>query len=211
MNRKYNKQERQAVLASAAAIDKQPQRVRKLIISHGIMLRPNASKREIERAFHSLLKTSKTFRRDFAQVAADVLSESDGSYSNFFGRRFKKKDADNPIIEDSDIEDPETGETTSTGNKSVVVDNKERRGRLGEYLSPEVVKQIINTGLNIWAAKSGTTPADTSNDLDDGRDDNGASDVGRSGIGVTGLVVGGLVAATLVGVGIYFWYKNSKK
>ena len=78
-----------------------------------------------------------------------------------------------------------------------------------EAFDADTIRNVINTGLNIWATRSGTTAA-TTNDLQSGRDSLNLQPQNEStrGIGTTGIVLISVGAIAAVGVLIYYLSKN---
>lgn len=223
---------------SAYTIDNNPDGSKALIRKYGVQLPANASKADVDKAFGALLKTSKTFRRDFASLAQQTISKNNSflgwlgfvdqgngtSLNNVFNNfvdqgngtslnkvyngfvdQGKGTSLDDIFVganagaEVGSANDPQT-KTKSSGGVSWT-----------DYVSPDTVKNIINTGLNVWASKSGTT-ADTSNNLNQGRADIPTNPnvpppaEGGMGTGTIVLIVVGVVAA--LGATIYFATKK---
>jgi hypothetical protein len=207
---------------SAYTIDNNPDGSKALIRKYGVQLPANASKADIDKAFGALLKTSKTFRRDFAALAQESISKNNSflgylgfvdqgngtsldNVYNGFVKQGKGTSLDDIFVGASagaqagSVNDPQTT-TKSSGGVSWT-----------DYVSPDTVKNIINTGLNVWASKSGTT-ADTSNNLNQGRADIPTNPnvpppaKGGMGTGTIVLIVVGVVAA--LGATIYFATKK---
>lgn len=98
---------------------------------------------------------------------------------------------------------------TGSSTTSTARTTKPRSGKLGEAFDSDTIKNIINTGLNIWATKSGTTA-----DINQGRTDyttnpNSSAPAPSKGIGTTGIVL--LVIGGLAAIGVLVYTMNKKK
>ena len=67
---------------SAMTIDNNTEGVKTLITKYGVILPKNASRADVDKAFAALLRKSKSFRNDFALLAANESQKSD-NFSNF--------------------------------------------------------------------------------------------------------------------------------
>lgn len=207
---------------SAYTIDNNPDGSKALIRKYGVQLPANASKADIDKAFGALLKTSKTFRRDFAALAQESISKNNSflgylgfvdqgngtsldNVYNGFVKQGKGTSLDDIFVGAS------AGAEVGTANDPQTKTKSSNGVSWSDYLSPDTVKNIINTGLNVWASKSGTT-ADTSNNLNQGRADIPTNPnvpppaQGGMGTGTIVLIVVGVVAA--LGATIYFATKK---
>ena len=207
---------------SAYTIDNNPDGSKALIRKYGVQLPANASKADIDKAFGALLKTSKTFRRDFAALAQESISKNNSflgylgfvdqgngtsldNVYNGFVKQGKGTSLDDIFVGAS------AGAQAGTANDPQTKTKSSNGVSWSDYLSPDTVKNIINTGLNVWASKSGTT-ADTSNNLNQGRADIPTNPnvpppaKGGMGTGTIVLIVVGVVAA--LGATIYFATKK---
>lgn len=183
---------------TAMTIDNNTEGVKTLITKYGVILPTNASRSDIDKAFAALLRKSKSFRNDFAALAANESDNSE-NFSNF-------------------MEMSGRGITTSSTLKTpdpIPVKNplpntsKKGTSAFREAFDSDTLKNIINTGLGIWAARSGTT-ASTTNDLQTGRDSLGLQPQNQptKGIGTTGIVLISVGAIAAIGVLIYYLSKN---
>ncbi len=187
---------------SAMTIDNNTEGVKTLITKYGVILPKNASRTDIDKAFAALLRKSKSFRNDFASLAADEAQNSN-NFANFIyadgfqGRGIGTTSA--PIKTPDPI--PVKTSLPNTGAKS--------SSAFREAFDADTIKNIINTGLNIWATRSGTT-ASTTNDLQSGRENLNLQPENQStrGIGTTGIVLISVGAIAAVGVLIYYLSKN---
>jgi len=186
---------------SAMTIDNNTEGVKTLINKYGVILPPNASRSDVDKAFAALLRKSKSFRSDFAALAADE-SQKGENFSNFMeflgmsGRG---------ITTESTLKTPDpipvkTSLPNTTAKKSSAI---------REALDADTIRNVINTGLNIWATRSGTTAA-TTNDLQMGRETLGLQGQNQPtrGIGTTGIVLISVGAIAAIGVLIYYLSKN---
>lgn len=187
---------------SAMTIDNNTEGVKTLITKYGVILPKNASRTDIDKAFAALLRKSKSFRNDFATLAANEAQKSD-NFANFIyadgfqGRGIGTTSA--PIKTPDPI--PVKTSLPNTGAKST--------SAFREAFDADTIKNIINTGLNIWATRSGTT-ASTTNDLQSGRETLNLQPENQPtrGIGTTGIVLISVGAIAAVGVLIYYLSKN---
>jgi len=83
---------------------------------------------------------------------------------------------------------------------------------LGSYFTPEFVQSILTTGLGVWAfSKTGQTPQQVQNNLDEGRNDpsyNQNNPPPAKGLSTTGVVLISLGVITAIGVAVYFMRKK---
>lgn len=192
---------------SAYTIDNNPEGTKTLIRKYGVVLPANASKADIDKAFAALLKTSKTFRRDFAALAQETISQN----KNFLGflnfvQEGKGKGTSLDDIFVGASAGAQVGSTTDPAQTS------DKQGvSWSDYLDPDTVKRVINTGLNVWATREGTT-ADTANNINQGRLDipnnpqTPPTAKGGMGTGTIVLIVVGVLGA--LGAVVYFATKK---
>jgi hypothetical protein len=181
--------DKEVFLVAVATIDKKKPEVIALINKYGIKLSPSADLKTIDSAFLTLAKTSNNFRKEFSDLSAQASASFTGD-NGFFGA-----DAT-----------PSTSTTTSTSSGGFL-------SKLGEYLSPDVFKSIVNTGLNVWSVKQTGQNAPTAQGaMDSAREtyyqQQGTQSSEKSGMGVGSIIllsVGGLL---LLGGIIYFVRKK---
>lgn len=187
----------EVLMVAVATMDKKKPEVISLINKYGIALPSNADQKSIDSAFISLSKTSDKFRSEFSQLASEATMSFTGN-EGFFQANGKS--------------DPFGGVGALVGKESETSTGG-FWGKLGEYLSPDVVKNAINTGINIWSVKqTGQNAPTTQGQLDYAREQYASSQQetasGKSGMGVGSIVlisVGGLL---LLGGIIYFATKK---
>jgi hypothetical protein len=186
---------------TAMTIDNNTEGVKSLITKYGVILPSNATRSDIDKAFAALLRKSKSFRNDFAALAADE-SQKGENFSNFMeflgmsGRG---------ITTESTLKTPDPIPVkTSLPNTTA-----KKPSAIREALDADTIRNVINTGLNIWATRSGTTAA-TTNDLQMGRETLGLQGQNQPtrGIGTTGIVLISVGAIAAIGVLIYYLSKN---
>jgi hypothetical protein len=186
---------------SAMTIDNNTEGVKTLINKYGVILPPNASRSDVDKAFAALLRKSKSFRSDFAALAADE-SQKGENFSNFMeflgmsGRG---------ITTESTLKTPDPIPVkTSLPNTTA-----KKPSAFREAFDADTIRNVINTGLNIWATRSGTTAA-TTNDLQTGRETLGLQGQNQPtrGIGTTGIVLISVGAIAAIGVLVYYLSKN---
>lgn len=187
---------------SAMTIDNNTEGVKTLITKYGVILPKNASRSDIDKAFAALLRKSKSFRNDFAVLAANESQKSD-NFSNFLylegiqprgiGTKSTSIKTPDPIPVKTSLPN------TSTKGPSA----------FSQAFDADTIKNIINTGLNVWAARSGTT-ASTTTDLQSGRESLNLQPENQpsKGIGTTGIVLISVGAIAAIGVLIYYLSKN---
>jgi hypothetical protein len=125
-------------IASETINQKTPEVVT-LMQGYGMDVSQNDSKGKIDKAFLSLLPRSRGFRHDFSVLAADVAKDMKVSDLNMSGQY---------LNQDGDKKRKAFGET-----------------RVGEVLSNQVVQNLVNTGLSVWAyQKTGGTSQPTTTD-----------------------------------------------
>jgi hypothetical protein len=209
---------------SAYTIDNNPEGTKTLIRKYGVVLPANASKADIDKAFAALLKTSKTFRRDFAALAQESISNNNNflGFLNFVqqgnGTSLNKvyngfvSQGKGTSLDDIFIGASAGAQAGSTDDPAKSKDDKNKNGvSWSDYLDPDTVKRVINTGLNVWASREGTT-ADTTNNINQGRADipNNPNTPppasGGMGTGTIVLIVVGVLGA--LGAIVYFATKK---
>lgn len=208
---------------TAYTIDTNPTDTKILINKYGITLPTDASRADIDKAFSALLKTSKTFRKDFATLTQKTIEGNqafDGFYNYIYAEgNGKSLDKDfnfvaqskgkslNDIFLGAGAGAPQTG-TVKEPEKEP---EKSSGQRWSDYLDPETVKGIINTGLNVWAAKSGTT-ADTTRNIQQGRIDipknPNTQGSGEGGISTVGIIL--ISIGVLAGIGALIYFTRKK-
>lgn len=190
---------------SAMTIDNNTEGVKTLITKYGVILPKNASRADIDKAFGALLRKSKSFRNDFATLAANEAQKSN-NFSNFIyadgfqGRGIGTTSSSAPLKTPDPI--PVRTSLPSTTGKTP--------SAFSQAFDADTIKSIINTGLNVWAARSGTTAA-TTTDLQSGRDALNLEPTNQApskGIGTTGIVLISIGALAAVGVLVYYLSKN---
>lgn len=189
---------------SAMTIDNNTEGVKTLIKKYGVILPKDASRADVDKAFGALLRKSKSFRNEFATLAATEAQKSN-NFSNFvYADGFQGRGIGTTSSTTIKTPDPipvrTSLPTTSTKSPSA----------LGQAFDADTIRNIINTGLNVWAARSGTTAA-TTTDLQSGRDALSLEPTNQTptkGIGTTGIVLISIGALAAVGVLVYYLSKN---
>lgn len=185
---------------TAMTIDNNTEGVKSLITKYGVILPTNASRSDIDKAFAALLRKSKSFRIDFAALAANE-SDKSKNFLNFMEATGEGKG----ITTDSTLKTPDQIPVkTSLPNTTA-----KKPSAFREAFDADTIRNVINTGLNIWATRSGTT-ASTTNDLQTGRDTLGLPNPPPTtkGIGTTGIVLISVGAIAAIGVLVYYLSKN---
>lgn len=185
---------------TAMTIDNNTEGVKTLITKYGVILPTNASRSDIDKAFAALLRKSKSFRNDFAALAANQ-SENSENFSNFMEMSGRDITTSSTLKTPDPIPVKNPLPNTSTKGKGT--------GAFREAFDADTLRNIINTGLGIWAARSGTTASFT-NDVQTGRDNLGLQGQNQptKGIGTTGIVLISVGAIAAIGVLIYYLSKN---
>jgi hypothetical protein len=183
---------------TAMTIDNNTEGVKTLITKYGVILPTNASRSDIDKAFAALLRKSKSFRNDFAALAANESDNSE-NFSNFMEMSGRGITTSSTLKTPDPIPVKNPLPNTSTKGTS----------EFRKAFDSDTIKNIINTGLGIWAARSGTT-ASTTNDLQTGRETLGLQQQNQPtrGIGTTGIVLISVGAIAAIGVLIYYLSKN---
>jgi len=183
---------------TAMTIDNNTEGVKTLITKYGVILPTNASRSDIDKAFAALLRKSKSFRNDFAALATNESDNSE-NFSNFMEMSGRGITTSSTLKTPDPIPVKNPLPNTSTKGTSA----------FREAFDADTIKNIINTGLGIWAARSGTT-ASTTNDLQTGRETLGLQGQNQPtrGIGTTGIVLISVGAIAAIGVLIYYLSKN---
>jgi hypothetical protein len=162
----------------------------------------NASRADVDKAFAALLRKSKSFRNDFALLAANESQKSDNfsNFMEFLGMSGRGIGTTSAPLKTPDPIPVKTSLPNTTAKKP---------SAFAEAFDADTIRNVINTGLNIWATRSGTTAA-TTNDLQSGRDSLNLQPQNEStrGIGTTGIVLISVGAIAAVGVLIYYLSKN---
>lgn len=208
---------------SAYTIDNNPEGTKSLIRKYGVVLPANASKADTDKAFAALLKTSKTFRKDFAALAQESISNNNNflGFLNFVqqgkGTSLNKvyngfvSQGKGTSLDDIFIGASAGGAVGSTADPSKSKEKDSKGVSWSDYLDPDTVKRVINTGLNVWAQREGTT-ADTTGNLNQGRADipnnpqTPPPASGGMGTGTVVLIVVGVLGA--LGAIVYFATKK---
>jgi len=115
-------------IASETINQKTPEVVT-LMQGYGMNVSQSDSKGKIDKAFLSLLPRSRGFRHDFSVLAADVAKDM--------------KVSDLNMAEDYLNQDGDKDKTKKAFGET----------RVGEVLSNQVVQNLVNTGLSVWAYK----------------------------------------------------------
>jgi hypothetical protein len=192
---------------TAMTIDNNTEGVKTLITKYGVILPTNASRSDIDKAFAALLRKSKSFRNDFAALAANESDNSE-NFSNFMEFLGFGKSKLNPQPE-IDVQGKGIGKDPIPVKNPLPNTSTKGTSAFREAFDADTIKNIINTGLGIWAARSGTT-ASTTNDLQTGRETLGLQGQNQptKGIGTTGIVLISVGAIAAIGVLIYYLSKN---
>lgn len=187
---------------SAMTIDNNTEGVKSLITKYGVILPTNASRSDIDKAFAALLRKSKSFRNDFAALAANESQKGENfaNFMEFSGVSGRGIGTTSAPLKTPDPIPVKTSLPNTTAKKP---------SAFADAFDADTIRNIINTGLNIWATRSGTTAA-TTNDLQSGRESLNLQPESQQtrGIGTTGIVLISIGAVAAVGVLIYYLSKN---
>jgi hypothetical protein len=195
---------------TALTIDQQPNEVVKIIRKHGVMLPANPSQKQIETAFGSLLPKSEAFRKDFSNLATNVVSDG---FSNANGDDLPSGrgiGSTSTGVNLSNIPNP-----INVQPKSVTYNTKKsfKDTAFGSFLTsvftPETIQSGINTGLNVWSIKQTGQPASNiGGDIGMGREQLNQNQPPTRGISTTTMVLIGVGAIALIGLAVYFYKKK---
>jgi hypothetical protein len=204
-------------------IDTKKGQVVELMQRYGMNVSSNDSNAKIEAAFQSLVPRSRAFRNDFSVLATDVAKNMtaeeacmSGEFYNLDGRGITTTSAGNL--------NP-TGGVTVRGVSGSTTPKSFNQTTVGQILSNDSIKNLINTGLGVWAYKKtgGTmgTQDTLLNSATVGGGTTAAAPVGggsiqqptptKDGMGVGTIVVIALTGVALVGAVIYFTTKGGNK
>ncbi len=187
---------------SAMTIDNNTEGVKSLITKYGVILPTNASRSDIDKAFAALLRKSKSFRNDFAALAANESQKGENfaNFMEFSGVSGRGIGTTSAPLKTPDPIPVKTSLPNTTAKKP---------SAFADAFDADTIRNIINTGLNIWATRSGTTAA-TTNDLQSGRESLNLQPESQQtrGIGTTGIVLISIGAVAAVGVLLYYLSKN---
>jgi len=101
--------------------------------------------------------------------------------------------------------------TTSTSKRPTTSTGGSKKSGIGSYFSPEFVQSLLTTGLGVWAySKTGQTPQQVQNNLDEGRNDPSYNQNNQQskGLSTTGVVLISLGVITAIGVAVYYMRKK---
>jgi len=101
--------------------------------------------------------------------------------------------------------------TTSTSKPPTTSTGGSKKSGIGSYFSPEFVQSLLTTGLGVWAySKTGQTPQQVQNNLDEGRNDPSYNQNNQQskGLSTTGVVLISLGVITAIGVAVYYMRKK---
>ena len=99
---------------------------------------------------------------------------------------------------------------TSTSKPATSSTAGTKKSGLGSYFTPEFVQSLLTTGLGVWAySKTGQTPQQVQNNLDEGRNDPAYNqNPPVKGLSTTGVVLISLGVITAIGVAVYYMRKK---
>jgi len=204
-------------------IDTKKGQVVELMQRYGMNVSSNDSNAKIEAAFQSLVPRSRAFRNDFSVLATDVAKNMTAEEACMSGEFYN--------IDGRGITTTSTGNLNPTGGVTVrgvsgsTTPKSFNQTTVGQILSNDSIKNLINTGLGVWAYKKtgGTmgTQDTLLNSATVGGGTTAAAPVGGSsiqqptptkdGMGVGTIVVIALTGVALVGAVIYFTTKGGNK
>lgn len=210
---KQNITKRGLFAVAAKTIDEKRPEVVALMQRYGVDVSMNDDNSRIDAAFLALIRTSRGFRKDFANLAVEPAQTIQGEYGNASGHL---------NISGRGIGSSTTTTTTPTNlqptggvtiqNRNVENKVPKDRGKFGSWVSgvfdKDTMQNIINTGLGIWAyQKTGGTGVGSTTPIDQGRQDyTGGNTGGGTGSGnedkPKGLGVGAIIGISLVGLAL---------
>lgn len=211
--KKLNSQDIYAV--SAYTIDNNPDGTKALINKYGISLPNNPSQDDLDKGFAALMRKSKAFRNEFSALAAETVTDGNSNFlymggnSNFLNL-IDVQGKGIGTTSTSKVDLNSLSNKTLTSTTAAKPPTTKTKSSLSQAFDADTIKNIINTGLNIWAASKGTQAA--TQDVQAGRQNN---DLGQSivpptsgkGIGTTGIVLISVGALAAIGVLIYYLSK----
>lgn len=127
-----------------------------LMRKYGMKVSEADSAGKIDKAFFALLPRSRAFRNDFSQLASEVAADmsvgelSMTGYLNISGAGLKQQKFDNePTTVATKLDTtPKTKDTKTKNAPKAFEDTK-----VGQVLSNDTIKNLLNTGLSVWAYK----------------------------------------------------------
>lgn len=207
-------------------IDTKKGQVVELMQRYGMNVSAKDDDAKIMAAFSSLVPRSRAFRNDFSVLATDVAKNMtteeacmSGEYSCIDGKGIATTTSSN-LTPTGGVTVRGTSATTSTAPKTF------DQTRVGQILSNDSIKNLINTGLGVWAyKKTGGTMGSQDNILNSATVGGGATSApapvgGGSeqkpteegkGMGIGMIAVIAVVGVALMGAVIYMTNKGGKK
>lgn len=207
-------------------IDTKKGEVVELMQRYGMNVSIKDDDAKIMAAFSSLVPRSRAFRNDFSVLATDVAKNMtteeacmSGEYSYIEGRGIATTTTSN-LTPTGGVTVRGTSAKTSTTPKSF------DQTKVGQILSNDAIKNLINTGLGVWAYnKTGGTMGSQDNILNSATVGGGVTssptpiaggsdqkaDAKDKGIGIGTIAVIAITGVALMGLVIYMTNKGGKK
>lgn len=206
-------------------IDTKKGEVVELMQRYGMNVSIKDDDAKIMAAFSSLVPRSRAFRNDFSVLATDVAKNMtteeacmSGEYSYIEGRGIATTTTSN-LTPTGGVNVRGTSAKTSTTPKSF------DQTKVGQILSNDAIKNLINTGLGVWAYnKTGGTMGSQDNILNSatvggspslpapvGGGSDQKPDDKEKGMGIGTIAVIAITGVALMGLVIYMTNKGGKK
>jgi hypothetical protein len=162
MIKKFKKQGIFAI--TQKTIDKRRPEVVALMRSYGMSISESDPDKKLYKAFISLIPRSRGFRNDFSNLASEVASEMttsevsvrENEYSNYIGDDLKGRGISTSTS--SNLQPSGTITTRGVSGSGTTTRKSFDETRVGQILSNDSIKNLINTGLGVYAyRKTGGT------------------------------------------------------
>lgn len=216
---KQNITKRGLFAVAAKTIDEKKPEVVALMQTYGVDVSADDELSRIDAAFLALIRTSRGFRKDFANLATSAAEEIQQEYSGLSGYHSLSGSTTTSAstLQGRGLSTTTTNPLQPTGGVTIQNRNPENKvssgkGKFGSWVSgvfdKDTMQNIINTGLGIWAyQKTGGAGVGGMTPIDQGRQDyTGGGTGGTTGGGgekpPKGLSVGAIVGISLVGLAL---------
>lgn len=197
-----------------------------LMQRYGMNVSAQDSDAKIKAAFNSLVPRSRAFRHDFSILATDVAKTMtteeacmSGEYSYLEGKGIATTTTN--LTPTGGVTVRGVGSTTTTSPTPKTFDQT----KVGQILSNDSIKNLINTGLGVWAYnKTGGTMGSQDNILNSATVGGGTAtttpigggsdqkpDKKDEGMGIGTIAVIAVTGVALMGLVIYLTTRGSKK
>jgi hypothetical protein len=152
MKRKISKKSI-AIISEKTIKAKKPEVVA-LLKKYGMDVNVSDSDDKINKAFISLVPRSRGFRNDFSVLATDIAKNMNAGELAMSGNDYMSLTGRGITTTSEDLLKP-TGGVNVRGTSSTTTNTQKSfdETRVGQILSNDSIKNLINTGLGVWAYK----------------------------------------------------------